>query len=175
MNFDVLFFYHAGITYCRFSKKFSITSSTFMVQKKVISLTKPITQEAISNLYCNNFPASLCIADLGCSSGPNTFFCSLGNCCHSGQGAQENGASIARNSSVFEWSSGEWFQHYFQILAQVPKGSWENNRSRSWIMFRNRSSRFFLWQALPQRKSSFYPFFLQSPLAVSGESLLLIK
>ena len=78
MNFDVLFFYHAGIiTYCRFSKKFSITSSTFMVQKKVLSLTKPIIQEAISNLYCNNFPASLCIADLGCSSGPNTFFAVL--------------------------------------------------------------------------------------------------
>ncbi|KAL6346394.1 hypothetical protein AAG906_033190 [Vitis piasezkii] len=47
------------------------------IPKNVISLTKPITQEAISNLYCNNFPASLCIADLGCSSGPNTFFAVL--------------------------------------------------------------------------------------------------
>ncbi|KAL6345271.1 hypothetical protein AAG906_015754 [Vitis piasezkii] len=64
--------------YCRFSEKFSImTSSTLMVQKKVISLTKPIIEDAITNLYCNNFPASLCIADLGCSSGPNTFFAVL--------------------------------------------------------------------------------------------------
>ncbi|WJZ86058.1 hypothetical protein VitviT2T_005557 [Vitis vinifera] len=48
-----------------------------LVQKKVISLTKPIIEDAITNLYCNNFPASLCIADLGCSSGPNTFFAVL--------------------------------------------------------------------------------------------------
>ncbi|RVX16766.1 Salicylate carboxymethyltransferase [Vitis vinifera] len=68
----------SGTIYCRFSEKFSImTSSTLMVQKKVISLTKPIIEDAITNLYCNNFPASLCIADLGCSSGPNTFFAVL--------------------------------------------------------------------------------------------------
>ncbi|RVX16600.1 Salicylate carboxymethyltransferase [Vitis vinifera] len=48
-----------------------------LVQKKVICLTKPIIEDAITNLYCNNFPASLCIADLGCSSGPNTFFAVL--------------------------------------------------------------------------------------------------
>ena len=34
-------------------------------------------EEAITNLYDNNFPASLRIADLGCSSGPNTFFAVL--------------------------------------------------------------------------------------------------
>ena len=78
MHFQILCFYHAGTIYCRFSEKFSImTSSTLMVQKKVISLTKPIIEDAITNLYCNNFPASLCIADLGCSSGPNTFFAVL--------------------------------------------------------------------------------------------------
>ena len=33
-------------------------------------------------------------------------------------------------------------------------------------MFCNRSSRFFLRQALPQQKSSFCPFFFQSPLVV---------
>ncbi|KAL6346402.1 hypothetical protein AAG906_033198 [Vitis piasezkii] len=48
-----------------------------LVQKKVISLTKPIIEEAITNLYCNKFPTSLCIADLGCSSGPNTLFAVL--------------------------------------------------------------------------------------------------
>ena len=47
------------------------------MQKKVIYLTKPIMEEAITNLYCNNFPATLRIADLGCSSGPNTFFAVL--------------------------------------------------------------------------------------------------
>lgn len=48
-----------------------------LVQKKVISLTKPTIEEAITNLYCNKFPTSLCIADLGCSSGPNTLFAVL--------------------------------------------------------------------------------------------------
>ncbi|GLT80048.1 hypothetical protein SLA2020_515110 [Shorea laevis] len=44
------------------------------VQLKVICMTKPITEEAITKLYCSNFPTSLTIADLGCSSGPNTLF-----------------------------------------------------------------------------------------------------
>ena len=57
-----------------FCKKFSITISNLMVQKKVISLTKPTIHKAITNFYCNNFLATLSIADLGCSSGPNTLF-----------------------------------------------------------------------------------------------------
>jgi len=47
---------------------------TLDVQQKVISMTKPITEEAISKLYSSITPRSLAIADLGCSSGPNTFF-----------------------------------------------------------------------------------------------------
>nr|UMB49635.1 salicylic acid methyltransferase [Viola tricolor] len=45
-----------------------------LVQQKVLSLTKPILQEAITSLYCSSFPTHLAIADLGCSSGPNTLF-----------------------------------------------------------------------------------------------------
>lgn len=44
-----------------------------LVQEKVISMTRPILEEAVIDLYCNaTFPKKLCIADLGCSSGPNT-------------------------------------------------------------------------------------------------------
>ncbi|XP_044469248.1 salicylate carboxymethyltransferase-like [Mangifera indica] len=43
-----------------------------LVQKKVITMTKPIREEAITKLYTTSFPAKLVIADLGCSSGPNT-------------------------------------------------------------------------------------------------------
>ncbi|KAJ4714332.1 putative Benzoate carboxyl methyltransferase [Melia azedarach] len=43
-----------------------------LVQKKVISMTKPVAEEAMTKLYCSAFPIKLAIADLGCSSGPNT-------------------------------------------------------------------------------------------------------
>lgn len=33
---------------------------------------KPILQDSIKTLYCNRLPECLKIADLGCSSGPNT-------------------------------------------------------------------------------------------------------
>ncbi|GKA77709.1 salicylate carboxymethyltransferase-like protein [Tanacetum coccineum] len=37
-------------------------------------MTKPIIEDALMNLYCDmNFPKTLIMADLGCSSGPNTF------------------------------------------------------------------------------------------------------
>ncbi|CAK8562221.1 unnamed protein product [Lathyrus sativus] len=42
------------------------------LQRKVISLTKALRDEAITSLYCNTLPKSLAIADLGCSFGPNT-------------------------------------------------------------------------------------------------------
>ncbi|KAL6345319.1 hypothetical protein AAG906_015802 [Vitis piasezkii] len=57
--------------------KNSLVQFHFNGAEKVISLTKPIIKEAITNLYCNKFPTSLCIADLGCSSGPNTLFAVL--------------------------------------------------------------------------------------------------
>lgn len=42
----------------------------------------PITEEAITDLYCNttssSFRKRLCIADLGCSSGPNTLLAVAG-------------------------------------------------------------------------------------------------
>ncbi|KAM3249555.1 S-adenosyl-L-methionine:benzoic acid/salicylic acid carboxyl methyltransferase 3 [Capsicum annuum] len=44
-----------------------------LVQRKAIILTKPIIEQAMSDLYNNLLPETLCIADLGCSSGANTF------------------------------------------------------------------------------------------------------
>ncbi|XP_071724901.1 S-adenosyl-L-methionine:benzoic acid/salicylic acid carboxyl methyltransferase 2-like [Rutidosis leptorrhynchoides] len=44
-----------------------------LIQKKVIAMTKPIMEEALTNLYSSTSPSKLAIADLGCSSGPNTF------------------------------------------------------------------------------------------------------
>ncbi|GFZ10350.1 jasmonic acid carboxyl methyltransferase [Actinidia rufa] len=41
------------------------------LQRKIISLANSITEEAVVGILCNNFPDSLGIADLGCSSGPN--------------------------------------------------------------------------------------------------------
>ena len=42
------------------------------IQQNVIFMARPVTEEAITKLYCSTFPAKLAIADLGCSSGPNT-------------------------------------------------------------------------------------------------------
>ncbi|XP_041018577.1 probable jasmonic acid carboxyl methyltransferase 2 [Juglans microcarpa x Juglans regia] len=41
------------------------------IQSKIISVTKSVTEEAILEVLCKNFPESMGIADLGCSSGPN--------------------------------------------------------------------------------------------------------
>nr|APC65704.1 jasmonic acid carboxyl methyltransferase [Salvia miltiorrhiza] len=51
-------------------------ASNSLVQRKVISMTKPITEAAITQVYRSLDPTAyrFCIAELGCSSGPNTLF-----------------------------------------------------------------------------------------------------
>ncbi|CAN1308464.1 Salicylate carboxymethyltransferase [Linum perenne] len=47
-----------------------------LLQQKVISMTRPITEDAITKLvstFPNGETATLAIAELGCASGPNTF------------------------------------------------------------------------------------------------------
>ncbi|KAL0290591.1 UNVERIFIED_CONTAM: Salicylate carboxymethyltransferase [Sesamum angustifolium] len=53
-----------------------------LVQKKVISMTKPITEAAITELIISSSSSSskaktFCMAELGCSSGPNTLFVAM--------------------------------------------------------------------------------------------------
>ncbi|KAL7104003.1 hypothetical protein ACP275_08G216700 [Erythranthe tilingii] len=48
-----------------------------LVQRRVILLTSPIREEAISELYSSSSSSingKLCVAELGCSSGPNALF-----------------------------------------------------------------------------------------------------
>ncbi|KAK4253820.1 hypothetical protein QN277_010445 [Acacia crassicarpa] len=45
-----------------------------LLQQKVMSITKPIRDEAIRSIYNGKLPENLAIADLGCSSGPNALF-----------------------------------------------------------------------------------------------------
>ncbi|XP_058097328.1 S-adenosyl-L-methionine:benzoic acid/salicylic acid carboxyl methyltransferase 2-like [Magnolia sinica] len=42
------------------------------LQEIVIFKVKTIVERSITDLYCTTFPKSLCIVDMGCSSGPNT-------------------------------------------------------------------------------------------------------
>ncbi|XP_021746339.1 salicylate carboxymethyltransferase-like [Chenopodium quinoa] len=43
-------------------------AKTSYIQKQVLSLTKHIKEKAMKEFYCKNQPATLCIADMGCSS-----------------------------------------------------------------------------------------------------------
>ncbi|KAF8406463.1 hypothetical protein HHK36_008550 [Tetracentron sinense] len=46
--------------------------SLFLSQKTAISKARPFLEASVIDLYTNTFPECLRIADLGCSSGPNT-------------------------------------------------------------------------------------------------------
>ncbi|KAF8406462.1 hypothetical protein HHK36_008549 [Tetracentron sinense] len=47
-------------------------SNNSIVQKTAISKARPFLEATLTDLYCTTFPECLRVADLGCSSGPNT-------------------------------------------------------------------------------------------------------
>ncbi|KAF8033364.1 hypothetical protein BT93_D2082 [Corymbia citriodora subsp. variegata] len=51
--------------------KASYAKNSF-VQEQVMSKAKPVLQDTLRELYLDSFPECLKLADLGCSSGPNT-------------------------------------------------------------------------------------------------------
>lgn len=62
------------------------------IQSQLISIAKPVIEEAITEILCTNWPESMGIADLGCSSGPNTLLAIsviidviYSKCCHLGR------------------------------------------------------------------------------------------
>ncbi|KAK2442611.1 S-adenosyl-L-methionine:benzoic acid/salicylic acid carboxyl methyltransferase [Trifolium repens] len=79
-----------------------------LLQRKVISLTKPLRDEAITNLFCSTLPKSLAITDLGCSFGPNTMI------------FPDNSLHFVHSSYSLQW------------LSKVPQGV-DNNKGKIYI------------------------------------------
>lgn len=59
-------------SFCFRSRKAHSCLFNFFLQSNIISTAKPVTEEAILDIFNNVLPESVGIADLGCSSGPNT-------------------------------------------------------------------------------------------------------
>lgn len=52
--------------------KFVVTCFVQFLQSKIISIAKPVIEEALVKTLSTKIPESMSIADLGCSSGPNS-------------------------------------------------------------------------------------------------------
>ncbi|MBA0664960.1 hypothetical protein Goklo_004889, partial [Gossypium klotzschianum] len=50
-----------------------LTSSPLCFQKAVISKVRSMVEESVTDMFSKTVPTCMKVADLGCSSGPNTF------------------------------------------------------------------------------------------------------
>lgn len=51
-----------------------VTLPLCLVQRALLSKSVPLLEQTVLDLCCTTLPDTIAIADLGCSSGPNTFF-----------------------------------------------------------------------------------------------------
>nr|GMD87475.1 salicylate carboxymethyltransferase-like [Ipomoea batatas] len=100
-----------------------------LLQQNVILRAKPITDEAITSLYTNLNPKTICIADLGCSSGPNTFL-AVSNLVR----AVENQLAGSFYGRLFPTDSLHFVHSSYSLqwLSQVPQGL-EGNKGNIWM------------------------------------------
>ncbi|XVE90989.1 hypothetical protein DITRI_Ditri20bG0119700 [Diplodiscus trichospermus] len=135
------------------------------VQKAVISNVRPILEESIRDMYCKIAPSCIKVADLGCSSGPNTFQAIyqvidiIHDICEQAQ----------LNLPEFQVFLNDLPGNDFNAVLRSVPDFCEGPKHGAGSLFYSSSGRFFLSQALPIQKPALCTFFLFGSLALKGQ------